>query len=148
MSPARLFRPLAIAALLALATTARAEPDLSAPSAAEAVAAGKLTLIDIRTPPEWKETGVAKGAQLLDMNHPQGAPGFTKALLEKLGGNKEAPVALICRTGNRTTMVQRYLQAQGFTNVINVKEGMAGSGAGPGWLKRGLPVDTCATLKC
>lgn len=137
-----------LAALLAGTGIARAEPDLSAPEAAAAVAAGKVTLIDIRTPPEWKETGVAKGAQLLDMNHPQGAPGFTKALLEKLGGNKDAPVALICRTGNRTTMVQRYLQSQGFTNVINVKEGMAGSSAGPGWLKRGLPVETCATLKC
>jgi rhodanese-related sulfurtransferase len=41
--------------------------------------------------------------------------------------------------------VQRYLQSQGFTQVYNVKEGMAGSGAGPGWLKRGLPVDKCTT---
>ena len=53
------------------------------------------------------------------------------------------PIALICRTGNRTTQVQRYLQGQGFTNVYNVKEGMAGSGAGPGWIKRGLPVESC-----
>jgi rhodanese-related sulfurtransferase len=133
------------AALLAFGAAAHAEPDLAAPDAAAAVAAGKVTLIDIRTPPEWKETGVAKGAQLINMLHPQGAPGFTNALLEKVNGNKNAPIALICRTGNRTTQVQRYLQSQGFTQVYNVKEGMAGSGAGPGWLKRGLPVDSCTT---
>jgi rhodanese-related sulfurtransferase len=133
------------AALLVAAGLAHATPDLAAPDAAAAVAAGKITLIDIRTPPEWKETGVAKGANLINMLHPQGAPGFTSALLEKVKGDKSAPIALICRTGNRTTQVQRYLQSQGFTQVYNVKEGMAGSAAGPGWLKRGLPVETCTT---
>lgn len=131
--------------LIAASGIALANPDLTAPEAAAAVAAGKITLIDIRTPPEWKETGVAKGAQLINMLHPQGAPGFTNALLEKVKGDKNAPIALICRTGNRTTQVQRYLQSQGFTQVYNVREGMAGSGAGPGWLKRGLPVDSCST---
>ena len=145
MIPARL-RQLALTLMLATTTvTALANPDLTAPEAAAAVAAGKITLIDIRTPPEWKETGVAKGAQLINMLHPQGAPGFTNALLDKVKGDKNAPIALICRTGNRTTQVQRYLQSQGFTQVYNVREGMAGSGAGPGWLKRGLPVDTCTT---
>jgi len=134
---------------LALLTTglAHANPDMAAPDAAAAVAAGKITLIDIRTPPEWKETGVAKGASLINMLHPQGAPGFTNTLLEKVKGDKNAPIALICRTGNRTTQVQRYLQSQGFTQVYNVKEGMAGSAAGPGWLKRGLSVETC-TIQC
>ncbi len=131
--------------LIAASGIALANPDLTAPEAAAAVAAGKITLIDIRTPPEWKETGVAKGAQLINMLHPQGAPGFTNALLDKVKGDKNAPIALICRTGNRTTQVQRYLQSQGFTQVYNVREGMAGSGAGPGWLKRGLPVDSCST---
>lgn len=134
-----------IAALGLLSSLALANPDLTAPEAAAAVSAGKVTLIDIRTPPEWKETGVAKGAKLLNMLHPQGAPGFTNALLEQVKGDKNAPIALICRTGNRSTQVQRYLQSQGFTQVYNVKEGMAGSGAGPGWIKRSLPVETCST---
>jgi len=126
---------------------ALADPDLAAPDAAAAVAAGRITLIDIRTPPEWKETGVARGARLVNMLHPQGAQGFTNALLEQVKGDRNAPIALICRTGNRTTQVQRYLQSQGFTQVYNVKEGMAGSSAGPGWLKRGLPVEPC-TAQC
>jgi rhodanese-related sulfurtransferase len=145
MNPACL-RRLALTLILAATSVASlANPDMTAPEAAAAVSAGKITLIDIRTPPEWKETGVAKGAKLINMLHPQGAPGFTNALLDKVKGDKNAPIALICRTGNRTTQVQRYLQSQGFTQVYNVKEGMAGSGAGPGWLKRGLPVDTCTT---
>jgi rhodanese-related sulfurtransferase len=136
-----------IFAIVLLTTTrlALADPDMAAPDAAAAAAAGKITLIDIRTPPEWKETGIAKGAKLLNMQHPQGAPGFTNALLEQVNGDKSAPIALICRTGNRTTQVQRYLQSVGFTQVYNVKEGMAGSAAGPGWIKRGLPVDSCTT---
>lgn len=142
-----MFKPLFAAVLAATALAARANPDLAAPDAAARVQAGQVTLVDIRTPGEWKETGVAKGAKLVNMLHPQGAPGFVNALLEKVNGDRNAPIALICRTGNRTTQVQRYLQSQGFTQVYNVKEGMAGSMAGPGWLRRGLPVDTC-TAQC
>jgi rhodanese-related sulfurtransferase len=53
------------------------------------------------------------------------------------------PIGLICRTGNRTTQVQAWLARQGYTNVYNVKEGMAGSRAGPGWIARGLPLEPC-----
>jgi rhodanese-related sulfurtransferase len=124
-----------------------ADPDLAAPEANSATQAGKLTLIDIRTPPEWKETGVAIGAKQVNMAHPKGAEGFVNQLLGEVKGDRTAPIALICRTGNRSTQVQRYLQSVGFTQVYNVKEGMAGSGAGPGWIKRGLPVKAC-TEQC
>ena len=135
----------AICALLAF--SARAEPDLSAPEAAARAQSGKLVLIDIRTPPEWKETGVARGAKRINMLHPQGAQGFAEQLLGEVKGDRSAPIALICRTGNRTTQVQRYLQSVGFTQVYNIKEGMAGSGAGPGWIKHGLPLEPC-TQQC
>jgi len=113
---------------------------LSAPDALAQVKAGTLTLVDIRTPAEWQQTGVAQGAVRIDMQHPRGGPGFMEELLKQTRGDKHAPVALICRTGNRTTQVQRYLEAQGFTRIFNVSEGMAGSAAGPGWLRRGLPL--------
>jgi rhodanese-related sulfurtransferase len=118
--------------------------DIAAPDAYAALESGKLTLIDIRTPPEWRETGLAKGAKRLDMLHPGGAPGFVADLLKQVGNDRNAPIGLICRTGNRTTQVTRYLEAQGFTQVFNIKEGMVGSAAGPGWIKRGLPVEPCA----
>ncbi|MCF8150382.1 MAG: rhodanese-like domain-containing protein [Sulfuritalea sp.] len=145
--PFRFQQFLLVCLLLVGSSLASAEPDLSAPDASAAVAAGKLTLVDIRTPPEWKQTGVAAGAKLINMQHPQGAPGFVNQLLAELEGDRNAPVALICRTGNRTTQVQRYLQSVGFTRVYNVKEGMAGSGAGPGWIKRGLALEPC-TAQC
>lgn len=115
--------------------------ELSAPQALAAQEAGQLILIDIRQPEEWKETGVAKGAVRISMRHPKGGDGFMADILRATAGNKNAPIALICRTGNRTTHVQQYLQSQGFGKVWQVSEGMAGSKAGPGWLRRGLPLD-------
>ena len=131
-------------ALTCLATLPAQAADIAAPDAYAALEGGKLTLIDIRTPPEWRQTGVARGAQRLDMLHPGGAPGFVADLLKQVNGDRNAPIGLICRTGNRTTQVARYLEAQGFTQVFNIKEGMVGSAAGPGWIKRGLPVEPCA----
>ncbi len=117
-----------------------AEGVLAAPEALARQQAGKLTLIDIRQPEEWRQTGVAKGAKGISMRHPQGPQGFLQELTAAVGGDKNAPIGLICRTGNRTTAMQKALRDVGFTRVFNVKEGMAGSAAGPGWLARGLPL--------
>lgn len=125
-----------------LANPAFAAPDISAQEAFEAARAGAITLIDIRTPEEWRRTGVAPGAGRVDFH--RGPAHLLQNVLQQTGGDRDAPVALICRTGNRTTHAQEFLQQQGFTQVFNVKEGMAGSAAGPGWLKRGLPVDACS----
>jgi rhodanese-related sulfurtransferase len=78
------------------------------------------------------------------MQHPQGATGFVNEVLRKVGGDRTAPIALICRTGNRTSQVLRYLRSQGFTNTVHIPEGMAGSMAGPGWLARRLPTESCS----
>jgi rhodanese-related sulfurtransferase len=118
-------------------------PTLAAPDAWAQAQAGKLTLIDIRRPDEWKQTGVAKDALQINMAHPQGAAGFVQQVSAELGGDRNAPIGLICRTGNRTTQMQRVLMDAGFTQVYNIKEGMAGSGAGPGWIARGLPLEAC-----
>lgn len=144
--PHRLHRALAaLACLLALAGPAAAQGalELDAPEANRRASAGEITLIDIRRPEEWRQTGVAKNASRINMLHPGGADGFTKAVLDRVKGDRNAPIALICRTGNRTARVQKFLQAQGFKRVYHVPEGMAGSSAGPGWVKRGLPIDAC-----
>jgi rhodanese-related sulfurtransferase len=121
------------------ACTANAGPVISAPDALEQTRAGQLTLIDIRTPREWRQTGIAEGALPIDMTQKT----FVQEILAAVDGNKAAPIGIICRTGNRTTYTQKALQNMGFTNVYNVKEGMIGSGAGPGWIQRGLPVTDC-----
>ena len=120
-------------------------PTLAAPEAYAQAQAGQLTLIDIRRPDEWRQTGVARDAVRINMAHPQGPAGFVQQVTAEVGGDKNAPVGLICRTGNRTTHMQRALQEAGFTQVYNIKEGMVGSGAGPGWIARGLPVEPCRT---
>lgn len=132
-----------LAALLLAANPVWAEPDISAPEALAAAQAGKLKLIDIRSPAEWRETGVAPGSGKVDFY--KGPQTVAEYILRETGGDKNAPIALICRTGNRTTTAQKYLQGIGFTQVYNVREGMKGSAAGPGWLKRGLPVESCDT---
>jgi len=118
-------------------------PTLAAPDAYAQAQAGKLTLIDIRRPDEWRQTGVAKDALQINMAHPHGAAGFVQQVATELGGDRNAPIGLICRTGNRTTQMQQVLREAGFTQVYNIKEGMAGSAAGPGWIARGLPLEAC-----
>lgn len=130
-----------VCSLALAASGVLAEPDLSAPEAFAAASEGKIQLIDIRTPQEWRQTGVAPGAGRIDFY--RGPEILLDSILRMVNGNKGAPIALICRTGNRTAHAQKFLQAQGFTRVYNVKEGMAGSAAGPGWLKRNLPVNDC-----
>lgn len=146
MTPTRFTLAAGAALLISLSGCAQESgPSVAAPDAWSQAQAGQLTLIDIRRPDEWKQTGVAKGALEINMAHPQGAAGFVKQVEAELGGDKHAPVGLICRTGNRTTQMQKVLTDAGFTNVVNIKEGMAGSGAGPGWLARGLPTEPCKT---
>jgi rhodanese-related sulfurtransferase len=133
-----------LAALLLLAAcSSHAGPELTATQAREGAATGGLTLIDIRTPGEWRQTGVAPGAKRIDMSRPGGPKGFAEAVSKVVGGNKDAPIALICRTGNRSGAMQAALLEQGFTRVYNVREGMAGSSAGPGWIRQQLPVEPC-----
>lgn len=131
-----------LAGLLALAGTAFASgplPTLTAPEAFTAAQAGQLTIVDIRTPQEWRQTGIAKGVTRIDMRD----PAFERALLAAVGGNREAPIALICRTGNRTGRLLPKLQQQGFSRIVHIPEGMVGSTAGPGWIARGLPLERC-----
>jgi rhodanese-related sulfurtransferase len=109
---------------------------LSAPEAQKQAQAGKILLLDIRTPEEWAKTGSGVGAKRLDMRRDD----FVAALDTLLGGDRSKPVALICAKGVRSSRLSRALREGGYSNIIDVPEGMMGSYAGPGWLARGLPV--------
>ena len=67
---------------------------------------------------------------------------FIDVLAELTQGDRTAPVALICARGVRSRRMSARLTEAGFTRIIDVPEGMLGSGAGPGWLKAGLPIET------
>lgn len=108
------------------------------PSDAHAKAlAGELVLVDVRTPNEWLETGIPASGHSITMHQDPNV--FLAQLLDKMDNDKTRQVAIICRTGARTTMLQGQLKQIGFTNVLNVVEGMLGGFAGPGWRKTGLP---------
>ncbi len=111
-------------------------PAIDPAEAARRVAAGEITLVDIRRPDEWAATGSGAGALRLDLRRDD----FVAALEAAVGGNRDAPIALICARGVRSARLAGQLRDAGFTQIINVPEGMQGSDAGPGWIARGLPV--------
>jgi rhodanese-related sulfurtransferase len=139
MLNSRLHRLLFLLLVLA-APTGHTAADITADQVYAAAQSGKLRLIDIRTPDEWRRTGVAPSAARIDYYRD---PQLLQSVTEAVGGDRSAPIARICHVGVRTTHAQKFLQAQGFTQVYNIREGMVGSAAGPGWIKRGLQVERC-----
>jgi len=116
---------------------AEVTPDaLSVGDAHAKATVGDILLIDIRRPDEWARTGVGDGAQPLDMRRPD----FVEELLKLTDGNLDHAIALICARGVRSRRLTATLTEAGFSRIIDVPEGMLGSGAGPGWLRSGLPV--------
>lgn len=86
-----------------------------------------VPLIDIRTPPEWQQTGIVAGSHLLTFFDEQGRanPG---AWLEKARAIAKpgSPVIVVCRSGNRTKAVSQFLSEQaGYAKVYNVRNGIA-----------------------
>jgi rhodanese-related sulfurtransferase len=84
-----------------------------------------IALVDIRTPAEWKETGVVEGSQLLPFRLANGKLNrdFAKEL-SKIA-KAHTPVILICRSGNRSAAAARLLtQRLGYIKVYNVTKGM------------------------
>jgi rhodanese-related sulfurtransferase len=101
----------------------------------EKLAAG-VPIVDIRRPEEWKQTGVVKGSHLLTFFDQRGRvnPDFMSELAKI--ANKDQEVVLICRTGNRTGVLSKYLSERaGYTGIANVTHGITA------WIKDGNPVE-------
>ncbi len=111
---------------------------LDAPTAFQKLTAGEIILIDIRRPDEWEATGTAQGAYPLDLRRED----FIAELTKLAGGDRTRPIALICARGVRSARTANLLSENGFTNIINIPEGMLGAEDGPGWIARGLPLAT------
>lgn len=109
---------------------------LSVGDAHQRAVAGEILLIDIRRPDEWARTGVAAGAEPLDMR----LADFQDRLAVLMARRPGVPVAVICARGVRSRALSARLRQAGIDDVMDVPEGMLGSGAGPGWLAAGLPV--------
>ncbi|MCP3689284.1 MAG: peptidylprolyl isomerase [Gammaproteobacteria bacterium] len=95
-----------------------------------------VPIYDIRTAEEWKETGViaqSKKLTLFDANGRQN-PEFLQAFTAAV--DKDSPVILICRTGNRTSILAEFLGSKmGYSKVYNVEKGIMD------WLRLKNPVE-------
>jgi rhodanese-related sulfurtransferase len=84
-----------------------------------------VPIYDIRRPEEWRQTGVIERSRLLTFVDAGGSvlPGFLTRFTDAV--EKNDPVILMCRTGNRTSTLARHLVEQmGYTQVYNVRNGI------------------------
>ena len=108
----------------------------SADKAARALQNNEIILLDIRSPQEWQETGLAEGAWPVSLHE----PGFGEKIGAIIRANENRTIALICAVGGRSASVLSHLKGLGVSNFVDVSEGMLGSKAGPGWIKRDLAI--------
>ena len=85
----------------------------------------KIPIVDIRTPGEWRETGLLKGSIPIMFFNERGGydvQGFLNELNKKVDTKK--PFAIICRTASRTKMVGDFLSKQLKYTVIDLSGGI------------------------
>ena len=88
-------------------------------SGAQLASDSETLLVDIRSPEEWKETGVIDGAFLVTYKSPES---FLKIVAPKLADGQR--LALICRSGNRTSRASRQIADLVDFPVVDVQGGM------------------------
>jgi len=94
-----------------------------------------VTLVDIRLPEEWRQTGIIKGSHTITLFDKNGR--VAEDFISKFSAitSPEKPVALICRTGNRSRAASTMLVKQlGYKDVYNVTKGITD------WIRNGRPV--------
>ena len=85
----------------------------------------KIPIVDIRTPGEWRQTGIVKNSIPIMFFNERGGYNVDMFLTElnaKVDTKKQ--FALICRTGSRTTMISTFLSKELGYSVINIKGGI------------------------
>ncbi|TVO58766.1 rhodanese-like domain-containing protein [Denitromonas halophila] len=125
-----------IAALAGLSFSAVADTVNIDDATLERLRADGVPVVDIRTAPEWQQTGIVPGSHLLTFFDKRGEaePEAWLARLQAIAKPGQ-PVVLICRSGNRSTVVSRFLtENAGYTKVYNVEAGIRG------WVKAERPV--------
>lgn len=116
-----------------------------------------VLLVDVRSDMEFLMIGHPKGAKNVSwIDHPDWTinPNFVsqvrKLLLGRLSAQQNAPLVLICRSGNRSLDAAKLLLAEGMENVSIVADGFEGPldnehhrNTVAGWRFRGLPWEQC-----
>lgn len=112
------------------------------PQASTLALAAEIKTIDVRQGQSMKD----QGAVLLDVREPDEyqeshVPGSVhvplgqlKSRLQEIRALGSKPVAIICRSGRRSSIAAELLMQSGWTNVYNVQGGMIA------WEKAALPI--------
>lgn len=86
-----------------------------------------VVVIDIRTPPEWKELGVVPTSKKMMFFDERGNYNVESWLAEftKHVKDKNQAFVLVCRSGNRTGMLGNFLsQKLGYKNAFHLERGI------------------------
>ena len=103
-------------------------PTISPRQLHELCKTGKIDLLDVRTPVEFRELHATAARNVpLDRLDPV-------AVMQARNGSNEEPLYLICRSGSRGRQACDKFLAAGFPNVVNVEGGTLA------WAECGLPV--------
>jgi rhodanese-related sulfurtransferase len=84
-----------------------------------------IPIVDIRTPAEWRETGLLQGAIPITFFDEKGnydVKKFLKELNKRVDTSK--PFAIICRTGHRTSLLAPFLSKELGYTVIDLVGGV------------------------
>ena len=99
-----------------------------------------VPLIDVRRPDEWQATGMVPGSRPLTFFDARGEcdpAAWLQALAEQVPPGE--PLALICRSGQRTGRIAAFLQqTRAYPTIYDVNQGILG------WLGENLPVAAAA----
>lgn len=97
-----------------------------------------ITLIDIRRADEWRATGVIAGSHLITAFDAEGRLRPTFIAEVAAVSAPDRPLALVCRSGNRSAVAARVLTTEGgFHTVYDLAGGINA------WLRDGRPVGDC-----
>lgn len=120
---ANLFFILSILTASIAADTYKGEVDRS--TLPELQAKGAI-VVDIRTPAEWKHTGIIKGSIRVTYMDNEGRvdkQAFLKQIEEKVS-SKDDLIVVVCRTGVRSKKAAQWLAHEGYTNIYNKTHGI------------------------
>jgi rhodanese-related sulfurtransferase len=99
---------------------------ISGEAAREMISSAGATLIDVRTPEEFRQ-GHIEGAMLMPLDE-------IGARIGELAALKDRPVLLYCRGGNRSLVAGRILRKSGFVKISNLRGGIMA------WSNKGFPI--------
>jgi rhodanese-related sulfurtransferase len=87
----------------------------------------EIQIVDVREQHEW-DAGRIEGAVHVPLNDLMAGKGQDEL-------DPDTPVAVVCRSGNRSELASLMLKAKGF-DAHNMRDGMEG------WAREGLPFTT------